>query len=85
MKNIEEIAPGLKDAGQPLEGVTTAGQPEKSIKENPHKPYLKRRELRARRALVSSSPPLLRSRGPRGSGSPRIGTRSPYAPNASRL
>lgn len=29
MKNIEEIAPGLKDAGQPLEGVTTAGQPER--------------------------------------------------------
>ena len=28
MKNIEEIAPGLKDAGQPLEGVATAGQPE---------------------------------------------------------
>jgi len=27
MKNIEEIAPGLKDAGQPLEGVATAGQP----------------------------------------------------------
>jgi hypothetical protein len=28
MENIEENAPGLKDAGQPLEDVATAGQPE---------------------------------------------------------
>jgi protein tyrosine phosphatase (PTP) superfamily phosphohydrolase (DUF442 family) len=28
MRNIEEITPGLKDAGQPLEDVVTAGQPE---------------------------------------------------------
>ena len=28
MNNIEEITPGLKDAGQPLEDVATAGQPE---------------------------------------------------------
>lgn len=29
MKNIQEIAPGVKDPGQPLEYVATAGQPEK--------------------------------------------------------
>ena len=28
MKNIQEIAPGLQDSGQPLEYVATAGQPE---------------------------------------------------------
>lgn len=28
MKNIQEIAPGLEDSGQPLEYVATAGQPE---------------------------------------------------------
>ena len=28
MKNIQEIAPGLEDPGQPLEYVATAGQPE---------------------------------------------------------
>jgi protein tyrosine phosphatase (PTP) superfamily phosphohydrolase (DUF442 family) len=29
MKDIHEIAPGMTNAGQPLEDVTTAGQPEK--------------------------------------------------------
>jgi uncharacterized protein (TIGR01244 family) len=28
MKNIQEIAPGMKDLGQPLEYLATAGQPE---------------------------------------------------------
>src|SRR5215207_8049322 len=28
MKNIQEIAPGMKDMGQPLEYLATAGQPE---------------------------------------------------------
>src|SRR5215207_2941416 len=28
MKNVREIAPGLENAGYPLEGIATAGQPE---------------------------------------------------------
>jgi protein tyrosine phosphatase (PTP) superfamily phosphohydrolase (DUF442 family) len=28
MKDIQEIAPGIKDLGQPLEYLATAGQPE---------------------------------------------------------
>lgn len=28
MKDVQEIAPGMANAGQPLEGVATAGQPE---------------------------------------------------------
>lgn len=65
MKNIREIAPGLKDTGQPLEDVATAGQPEREhferLAEAGYKTVVDMRALEEDRGL--NEPEIVRRSG----------------------